>query len=70
NGAAFIGRKTQRSMRAVPAVPDISGGRQAYKRAAQKFFKENEKKILSEAGDGFRIYPDGVIFDEKKLGSS
>ncbi|GJZ78416.1 MAK10-like protein [Tanacetum coccineum] len=36
-----------------------------------KFFKENEKKIFSEAGDGVRIYPDGVvIFDEKKLGSS
>ncbi|GJX10499.1 hypothetical protein Tco_0200358 [Tanacetum coccineum] len=35
-----------------------------------KFFKENKKKILSEAGDGVRIYPDGVIFDEKKLGSS
>ncbi|GJV25885.1 hypothetical protein Tco_1378580 [Tanacetum coccineum] len=28
-----------------------------------KFFKENENKILSEAGDG-------VIFDKKKLGSS
>ncbi|GJX45418.1 putative reverse transcriptase domain-containing protein [Tanacetum coccineum] len=38
---------------------------------SQKFLKENEKKILSEAGDGVRIYPDGVvIFDEKKLGSS
>ncbi|GJX66848.1 hypothetical protein Tco_0302575 [Tanacetum coccineum] len=36
-----------------------------------KFFKENEKKIFSEAGYGVRIYPDGiVIFDEKKLGSS
>ncbi|GJT88571.1 hypothetical protein Tco_1070288 [Tanacetum coccineum] len=35
------------------------------------FFKENEKKIFSEAGDGIRIYLDGVvIFDEKKLGSS
>ncbi|GJV39060.1 MAK10-like protein [Tanacetum coccineum] len=33
-----------------------------------KFFKENEKKIFSEAGDGVRIYPNGVvIFDEKKL---
>ncbi|GKA98552.1 hypothetical protein Tco_0826489 [Tanacetum coccineum] len=31
NGAVFIGRKTQRSLGAVPAVPDISGGRQAYK---------------------------------------
>ncbi|GJX76108.1 hypothetical protein Tco_0322919 [Tanacetum coccineum] len=29
------------------------------------------KKILLEAGDGVRIYPDDVvIFDEKKLGSS
>ncbi|GJR26776.1 hypothetical protein Tco_1103008 [Tanacetum coccineum] len=27
NGAVFIGRKTQRSLGAVPAVPDISGGR-------------------------------------------
>ncbi|GJT15075.1 hypothetical protein Tco_0873781 [Tanacetum coccineum] len=37
----------------------------------QKFFKENEKKILSGAGDGVRIYPDSVvIFDEKKLGNS
>ncbi|GJT29989.1 hypothetical protein Tco_0910264 [Tanacetum coccineum] len=36
-----------------------------------KFFKENKKKILLEAGDGVRIYPDGVvIFDEKKLKSS
>ncbi|GJX59986.1 hypothetical protein Tco_0291376 [Tanacetum coccineum] len=48
-----------------------------------KFFKENKNKILSETGDGVRIYPDGVvspatgkfenfqvIFDEKKLGSS
>ncbi|GJS87199.1 hypothetical protein Tco_0769835 [Tanacetum coccineum] len=36
-----------------------------------KFFKENKKKIFSEAGDGVRIYPDGVvIFDEKNLGSS
>ncbi|GJV67286.1 hypothetical protein Tco_1482795 [Tanacetum coccineum] len=36
-----------------------------------KFFKENEKKIFTVAGDGVRIYPDGVvIFDEKKLGSS
>ncbi|GJT05105.1 hypothetical protein Tco_0839567 [Tanacetum coccineum] len=35
-----------------------------------KFFKENENKILKEAGDGFRIYLDGVIFDKKKLGSS
>ncbi|GJU24826.1 hypothetical protein Tco_1163447 [Tanacetum coccineum] len=36
----------------------------------RKFFKENERNF-SEAGDGVRIYPDGVvIFDEKKLGSS
>ncbi|GJY03806.1 reverse transcriptase domain-containing protein [Tanacetum coccineum] len=36
-----------------------------------KFFKENEKKIFLEAGDGVRIYPDGVvIFDVKKLGNS
>nr|GEU47010.1 hypothetical protein [Tanacetum cinerariifolium] len=27
NRAVFIGRKTQRSLRAVPTVPDISGGR-------------------------------------------
>ncbi|GJZ44349.1 hypothetical protein Tco_0591604 [Tanacetum coccineum] len=39
--------------------------------ACRKFFKENKKKIFSEAGDGVRIHPDGVIiFDEKKLGSS
>ncbi|GKD47195.1 hypothetical protein Tco_1271840 [Tanacetum coccineum] len=48
--------------------------REAWKRnkgEVMKFLKENEKKILSEAGDGVRIYPDGVvIFDEKKLGSS
>ncbi|GKA02260.1 MAK10-like protein [Tanacetum coccineum] len=37
----------------------------------RKFFKENKKKIFSEAGDGVRIYPDSVvIFDEKKIGSS
>ncbi|GJY95859.1 transposase, MuDR, MULE transposase domain protein [Tanacetum coccineum] len=35
NGAVFIGRKTQRSLGAVPAIPDISGDRQAYKGAAQ-----------------------------------
>ncbi|GJY10132.1 retrotransposon ORF1 [Tanacetum coccineum] len=36
-----------------------------------KFFKENEKKIFSDAEDDVRIYPDDVvIFDEKKLGSS
>ncbi|GJS27518.1 putative ribonuclease H-like domain-containing protein [Tanacetum coccineum] len=32
-----------------------------------KFFKENE--IFTVAGDGVKIYPDGVIFDKKKLGS-
>ncbi|GJY84340.1 hypothetical protein Tco_0497716 [Tanacetum coccineum] len=43
----------------------------AYIIACRKFFKENEKKIFSEAGDGVRIYPDGVIiFNKKKLGSS
>ncbi|GKB23606.1 retrovirus-related pol polyprotein from transposon TNT 1-94, partial [Tanacetum coccineum] len=36
NGAVFIGRKTQQSLGAVPAVPDISGGCQAYKGAAQQ----------------------------------
>ncbi|GKC54823.1 MAK10-like protein [Tanacetum coccineum] len=48
-----------------------------------KFFKENKNKILSEAGDGVKNYPDGVvspatgkfenfqvIFDKKKLRSS
>ncbi|GJX94960.1 hypothetical protein Tco_0349546 [Tanacetum coccineum] len=25
------------------------------------FFKENENKVLSESGDGVRIYPDGVV---------
>ncbi|GJU36637.1 putative reverse transcriptase domain-containing protein [Tanacetum coccineum] len=35
NGAVFIGRKTQQSLGAVLAVPDISGGRHAYKGAAQ-----------------------------------
>ncbi|GJZ64311.1 hypothetical protein Tco_0620732 [Tanacetum coccineum] len=34
NSAVFIGRKTQRSLLAVLAVPDISGGRQAYQEAA------------------------------------
>ncbi|GKD57585.1 hypothetical protein Tco_1290972 [Tanacetum coccineum] len=36
----------------------------------RKFFKENEKKIFSEAGDGVKIYPDDVvIFNENKLGT-
>ncbi|GJZ69232.1 hypothetical protein Tco_0632782 [Tanacetum coccineum] len=41
-----------------------------------KFLIKNEKEIFTDAGDGVRIYPDGVaspamlIFDEKKLGSS
>ncbi|GJW35080.1 reverse transcriptase domain-containing protein [Tanacetum coccineum] len=35
------------------------------------FFNENKKKIFSEARDGVRIDPNGVvIFDKKKLGSS
>ncbi|GJW55497.1 hypothetical protein Tco_0099582 [Tanacetum coccineum] len=47
------------------------------------FSKKTKRKFCSEAGDGVRIYPDGVvipasekfkkfqvIFDEKKLGSS
>ncbi|GKA16832.1 hypothetical protein Tco_0696669 [Tanacetum coccineum] len=36
----------------------------------KKFFKKNKKEIFTVAGDGVRIYPDGVIFDEKKLESS
>ncbi|GJS62875.1 hypothetical protein Tco_0677439 [Tanacetum coccineum] len=45
----------------------IHKGNKLYNRM-QEFFKENEKKIFSEARDGIRIYPDGVvIFDEKKL---
>ncbi|GJS74094.1 hypothetical protein Tco_0706935 [Tanacetum coccineum] len=37
----------------------------------RKLFKENKKKIFTVAGDGVRVYPDGVvIFDEKKLVSS
>nr|GEY57984.1 hypothetical protein [Tanacetum cinerariifolium] len=35
NGAVFLGRKIQLSLRAVPAVPDISKGHQAYKGVAQ-----------------------------------
>ncbi|GJU82190.1 hypothetical protein Tco_1284555 [Tanacetum coccineum] len=35
NEAVFICRKTQRSLRTVPTVPDISEGRQACKGAAQ-----------------------------------
>nr|GEW41695.1 hypothetical protein [Tanacetum cinerariifolium] len=48
----------------------------------KKFFKENENKIFSEAGDGVRVYPEGVvspaigkfenfqvILDKKKLGT-
>ncbi|GJV90310.1 hypothetical protein Tco_1538123 [Tanacetum coccineum] len=35
------------------------------------FSKKTKRKFCSEAGDGIRIYPDGVvILDEKKLGSS
>ncbi|GJT41505.1 hypothetical protein Tco_0941370 [Tanacetum coccineum] len=36
NGAVFIGRKTQRSLGAVSAVPDKSGGRWAYKGSPSK----------------------------------
>ncbi|GJX06685.1 hypothetical protein Tco_0194617 [Tanacetum coccineum] len=32
--------------------------------------KKTKIKFCSEAGDCVRIYPDGVIFDEKKLGNS
>nr|GEV79464.1 ribonuclease H-like domain-containing protein [Tanacetum cinerariifolium]GEV89158.1 ribonuclease H-like domain-containing protein [Tanacetum cinerariifolium] len=39
--------------------------------ACRKFFKENEKKIFTVAGNGVRIYPDGVVIsDKKKLGNS
>ncbi|GJW05916.1 zinc finger, CCHC-type containing protein [Tanacetum coccineum] len=34
------------------------------------FSKKTKRKFCSEIGDGVRIYPDGVIFDKKKLGSS
>ncbi|GKD23978.1 hypothetical protein Tco_1225681 [Tanacetum coccineum] len=34
------------------------------------FSKKTKIKFCSEAGDGVKIYPDSVIFDEKKLGSS
>ncbi|GJX95168.1 hypothetical protein Tco_0349754 [Tanacetum coccineum] len=44
NGAVFIGRKTQRSLGAVAAVPDISGGRQAYKGAAHEIQLEHENE--------------------------
>ncbi|GJR68323.1 hypothetical protein Tco_0014388 [Tanacetum coccineum] len=37
----------------------------------REVFQRKQKKIFSEAGDGVRIYPDGVvILDEKKLVSS
>ncbi|GJZ57368.1 zinc finger, CCHC-type containing protein [Tanacetum coccineum] len=51
-----------------PALVEVKGEKNEGE--VTKFFKENKNKILSEAGDGVRIYPDGVIFDEKKLGSS
>ncbi|GJU65677.1 hypothetical protein Tco_1247512 [Tanacetum coccineum] len=35
-----------------------------------KFFNKNEEEIFTLAGDGVMSYPDGVIFDEKKLRSS
>ncbi|GKA21331.1 hypothetical protein Tco_0701320 [Tanacetum coccineum] len=48
NGEVFIGRKTQRSL---GAVPDISGGRQAYKGAAQGSGGES----FWEKGDDFGV---------------
>ncbi|GJU85761.1 hypothetical protein Tco_1293307 [Tanacetum coccineum] len=38
--------------------------------AFQNFSRKNEEEIFTDAGDGVRIDLDGVIFDEKKLGSS
>ncbi|GJS63208.1 MAK10-like protein [Tanacetum coccineum] len=38
--------------------------------ACRNFFQENECEIFTVSGDGVRIFPDGVIFDEKKPGSS
>ncbi|GKC68288.1 hypothetical protein Tco_1100886, partial [Tanacetum coccineum] len=57
NGAVFIGRKTQRSLRAVPAVPDISGGRQAYKEAAQG--EEDERELLEMEEVGVLLFGGG-----------
>ncbi|GJT32404.1 hypothetical protein Tco_0922823 [Tanacetum coccineum] len=36
NSAVFIAKKTQRLLWAVPAVPDISGGRPAYQGVAPR----------------------------------
>ncbi|GJX79228.1 reverse transcriptase domain-containing protein [Tanacetum coccineum] len=48
----------------------IHTGNNLYNRV-QEIFQKNEKKIFTVAGDGVRIYPDGVvIFDKKKFGSS
>ncbi|GJX11388.1 hypothetical protein Tco_0201247 [Tanacetum coccineum] len=50
---------------------EVTFSKKTKRKFSQKFFKENEKKIFTAAGDGVRIYPDGVvIFDKKKLGSS
>ncbi|GJW11069.1 hypothetical protein Tco_1576896 [Tanacetum coccineum] len=38
--------------------------------ACRKFLIKNGEEIFTNAGDGVRIYPDGVIFDKKKLGRS
>nr|GEZ57943.1 hypothetical protein [Tanacetum cinerariifolium] len=35
-----------------------------------KFLIKNKKEIFTDAGDGVRIYPDGVTFDKKKPGRS
>ncbi|GJV07462.1 hypothetical protein Tco_1345118 [Tanacetum coccineum] len=52
-----------------PALVEVKG--EMNEGEVTKFFKENEKKIILEAGDGVMIYPDGVIiFYGKKLGSS
>ncbi|GKA61688.1 hypothetical protein Tco_0761207 [Tanacetum coccineum] len=40
------------------------------KEKSRSFSKKTKRKFLSEARDDVKIYPDGVIFDEKKLGSS
>ncbi|GJX78022.1 hypothetical protein Tco_0324833 [Tanacetum coccineum] len=64
NEAVFIGRKTQRSLRAVPAVPDISGGRQAYKEAAQFWVEfcrgeEDERELLEMEEVGVLLFGGG-----------
>ncbi|GJU27660.1 MAK10-like protein [Tanacetum coccineum] len=45
----------------------IHTGNNLYNRV-QEIFQRKQKGILSEAGDDVNIYPNGVIFDEKKLG--